>query len=219
MAINNSIGSKPLTVPEGGTGQSTLTQNGILLGQGTSAVVSLAGATNGDLLIGATGIDPDYNQIISSDGSVTVTPGVNSVTLSAASAGALTPWTPTLNFNPVKAFAYTRRTGLYIQVGNLIYWSCDVIIQGNIFPSTLTISGLPGNYDLAVPRYYFPMNGTLQFSPNAAPWPQAFGFLDTATGLINLITNEPSTNNALWTQKDNVVKFAQFFSSGFYFTN
>jgi len=219
MAIKNAIGNKPLTVPEGGTGQATLTQNGILVGQGTAAISSLAGALNGDLFIGASGSDPDYNQIISSDGSITVTPGVNSVTLSAAAVGTIQSWTPTITFTPAKAFTYGTRLGSYVQVGNLIYWSCNVIITGNTFPSTMTISGLPGNYDLSITRYYFPMNGFITKSPNTAPWPQAFGYLDTATGLINFITNQPSVNNALWDEKVNASSSKQLFSSGFYFTN
>ena len=47
-----------LTVPSGGTGASTLTDGGVLLGSGTGAVTALGQATNGQLVIGSTGADP-----------------------------------------------------------------------------------------------------------------------------------------------------------------
>ena len=47
-----------LAVGDGGTGASTLTDHGILLGSGTDAVTPLGAATNGQLPIGSTGADP-----------------------------------------------------------------------------------------------------------------------------------------------------------------
>lgn len=51
-------GGTPLPVSQGGTGASSLTDHGILLGSGTGAVTPTAAMTNGQLLIGATGADP-----------------------------------------------------------------------------------------------------------------------------------------------------------------
>jgi hypothetical protein len=51
-------GGTPLPVAQGGTGASTLTDHGVLLGSGTAAVTATAAMTNGQLLIGATGADP-----------------------------------------------------------------------------------------------------------------------------------------------------------------
>lgn len=48
----------PVSVANGGTGASTLTDGGVLLGSGTSAITPLGQATNGQLVIGSTGADP-----------------------------------------------------------------------------------------------------------------------------------------------------------------
>ncbi len=49
-----------LTVPNGGTGQTTLTNHGVIVGAGTSAVTQLAVGTTGQVLTGATGADPTW---------------------------------------------------------------------------------------------------------------------------------------------------------------
>lgn len=50
-------------VPNGGTGASTFTAHGVLLGQGTDALVATAAMTNGQLLIGQTGADPEPHAV------------------------------------------------------------------------------------------------------------------------------------------------------------
>lgn len=47
-----------LTVANGGTGASTLTDGGVLLGSGTGAITALGQASNGQLIVGSTGADP-----------------------------------------------------------------------------------------------------------------------------------------------------------------
>ncbi len=64
--------STPISVANGGTGAITLTAHGILLGQGTSAVVATAIMTNGQLLIGQTGADP-LPKTISGDATLAAT--------------------------------------------------------------------------------------------------------------------------------------------------
>lgn len=58
-------GSVPLTgitgtlaVGNGGTGASTLTAHGVLIGEGTSAVTAIGPGANGQMLLGVTGSDP-----------------------------------------------------------------------------------------------------------------------------------------------------------------
>src|SRR3990167_7462992 len=58
-----------LPVIGGGTGQVTLTDRGVLLGQGTAAIGATAAMTDGQLLIGQTGADPDP---VSITGDVTI---------------------------------------------------------------------------------------------------------------------------------------------------
>lgn len=78
----NSLTGAPLTVANGGIGNTTLTTNGLLLGNGTSAISSVAVGTNGQLLIGATGAAPAFATLTLAGG-LTQTPGANALTLTA----------------------------------------------------------------------------------------------------------------------------------------
>lgn len=57
-----SVGTLP--VSEGGTGAVTLTNHGVLLGQGTSAIVATAVGATGTVLKGVTGADPAYGAVV-----------------------------------------------------------------------------------------------------------------------------------------------------------
>lgn len=48
------------TVPHGGTGRSTLTNHGVLVGAGTNPITQLSVGTSGQVLTGATGADPAF---------------------------------------------------------------------------------------------------------------------------------------------------------------
>lgn len=78
-----------LTVPNGGTGATTLTSNGVLLGHGTSAVTGTVAGTTGQVLAGNTGSAPTF-QALSGLGVTTVGFGTTGLTPSAATAGAVT---------------------------------------------------------------------------------------------------------------------------------
>lgn len=58
------VGGTDVAVADGGTGASTLTNHGILLGQGTSAVTALT-LTNNQIVIGNTGADPSASTLTS----------------------------------------------------------------------------------------------------------------------------------------------------------
>jgi hypothetical protein len=53
-------GSAPLLVANGGTGAQTFTAHGVLIGEGTGAIVPTAVGTNGQMFLGATGADPGW---------------------------------------------------------------------------------------------------------------------------------------------------------------
>lgn len=53
-------GSAPLIVANGGTGATTLTTHGVILGEGTGALVATAVGTNGQMFLGATSADPGW---------------------------------------------------------------------------------------------------------------------------------------------------------------
>ena len=75
-----------LTVANGGTGASTLTDGGVLLGSGTGAVTALGQATNGQLVIGSTGGDPVLSTLTEGTG-VTITNTAGGIEISAAGSG------------------------------------------------------------------------------------------------------------------------------------
>lgn len=75
----------PLTVGNGGTGATTLTDGGILLGSGTGAVTATAQPTNGQVLIGSTGVDPVLATLTAGTG-ISIVNGAGTITISDSGA-------------------------------------------------------------------------------------------------------------------------------------
>ena len=78
-----------LVVANGGTGASTLTDHGILLGSGTAAVTATAEPSDGQLLIGSTGNDPVLASVTNGTG-IDITGGAGSLDIAVADT-AVTP--------------------------------------------------------------------------------------------------------------------------------
>jgi len=81
--INDLDTTTDLSVANGGTGVSTLTDHGVLVGSGTSPITALTVGTNGQLLIGQNGADPSFNTVsgvinINNSGATTFTATANS---------------------------------------------------------------------------------------------------------------------------------------------
>ena len=76
-----------LAVANGGTGATTLTDGGVLLGSGTSAVTATAVLANGELLIGDNSGDPTVATLTAGDG-IDVTNGAGSITIAAEDSSA-----------------------------------------------------------------------------------------------------------------------------------
>lgn len=72
-----------LNVANGGTGQFELTDGGILLGSGTSAITATAQPTDGQLLIGSTGTDPVLATLTDGAG-ITITEGAGTITVASS---------------------------------------------------------------------------------------------------------------------------------------
>lgn len=70
----------PVTVPHGGTGRITLTDNGVLYGDVVSPVGMTAAGTDGQVLIGATGAPPAFGAVGGTQG-VTITGGANTLSI------------------------------------------------------------------------------------------------------------------------------------------
>lgn len=76
----------PVVVSNGGTGVTSLTDGGILLGSGTSPVTATSQPTNGQLLIGSTGVDPVLASLTSSGSTIDITNGAGSINLETGTA-------------------------------------------------------------------------------------------------------------------------------------
>jgi hypothetical protein len=63
-SLNNLSLATALTVANGGTGATSLTNGGVLLGSGTGAITALGQATNGQLVIGSTGAILYYQHLL-----------------------------------------------------------------------------------------------------------------------------------------------------------
>lgn len=82
MALNNFINATlPISSTNGGTGVASPTAHGILIAQGASAMTYPV-LTNGQLLIGSTGVDPVAASLTAGAG-VTITPGAGAITIAA----------------------------------------------------------------------------------------------------------------------------------------
>ena len=94
MPTNNAWNSQdPAQVSKGGTGRATLTQHSLLVGNATTQVTELGVGTDGQVMLGATGADPSFATVTSTDSSLSFTPGAASlaiVTAKASSAEVLT---------------------------------------------------------------------------------------------------------------------------------
>ena len=78
-----SIGT--LGADQGGTGASTLTDHGVLLGSGTDPITALGAMTNGQLVIGSTGNDPVVASITDGEG-IDTTGGAGTLTIACEDA-------------------------------------------------------------------------------------------------------------------------------------
>jgi hypothetical protein len=89
----------PIDVEDGGTGAQTLTNHGVLLGQGASAIAALAVAATGTVLAGSTGANPAFTASPSVTGSVTAGTGLTATTggLTVTAGGAAITGTTTIN--------------------------------------------------------------------------------------------------------------------------
>jgi len=74
--------SDTVTVEKGGTGATSLTDGGVLLGSGTGAITATAVLANGELLIGDNSTDPTV-ATLTAGSNVTITNGAGSITIAS----------------------------------------------------------------------------------------------------------------------------------------
>ncbi len=127
MATNNAINSQdPIQVALGGTGATTFTAHGVLLGEGTGAIVPTAAATNGMALLGSTGADPVFATLTSSDSSITFTTGAGTLSLQVA--------------NPVPAWTDVTGTSVALAAN-----SAYILDNAGLVTATLPATAAVGN--------------------------------------------------------------------------
>jgi hypothetical protein len=80
-------GGTDVAVADGGTGASTLTDHGILVGSGVNAITPIT-LTDGQLLIGSTGNDP-VAASLTAGANITITPGAGTISIAAATIDAV----------------------------------------------------------------------------------------------------------------------------------
>jgi len=82
VITNPSFNGDLIAVSDGGTGSSSFTDGGILLGSGAGSITATSQPTDGQLLIGHTGADPDLATLTASTG-ITVTNAAGSITIAS----------------------------------------------------------------------------------------------------------------------------------------
>jgi len=146
MATQNAIDtSYPIEVAAGGTGNTTLTDHGVLVGAGIGAVTSLAGATNGQLIIGSTGADPALAALASADSTVTITNGAGTIDLATSatvdSFTGFASWDgagPYYDDTTLGEFTISQSGTGYIQ-GVKVTWAAPQTVNGLVAGSTYYI--------------------------------------------------------------------------------
>jgi len=88
----NSLGIPvfPIAVDFGGTGVSDIPQNALMVGNGTDPILTIEPGTDGQVLLGGSGLIPAFATLTSTGGTVTFTPGPNSLNLEASGSVAIT---------------------------------------------------------------------------------------------------------------------------------
>ena len=174
-----SFGSLTLTtdlaVAQGGTGVSSFTNGGILLGSGSGAITALGVAANGQIPIGDGAGDPVLAVILGTSNEVEITNGAGSIQIGlpstvqittalgvggapAASAGIeLAGTTKSLLVSRMNT---TQRNALTAVDGMIIYNTTDLEVQGRVNAAWINlglggagfvdISGTPANNQLAI---------------------------------------------------------------------
>ncbi len=90
----------PLGVASGGTGATTLTIHGVLLGETQGAIVATTAGSNGQVFLGSTSADPAFGTLTSSNSTIAFTTGAASLSLQVDLSHA-NVWTGQQNFQAV----------------------------------------------------------------------------------------------------------------------
>jgi len=146
MATQNAIDIPfTLTVANGGTGRTTLTNHSVLVGAGTSAITQLTVGTSGQLLIASSGADPVFATPTSTAGSITYTTGAGTLNLDVVNYANKTSFTPGLAFGgAATGITYTTQTATYTRIGSIVFVMGTIVLSSfGSASGSATITGLP----------------------------------------------------------------------------
>lgn len=176
----NALGAGVMNTNGSGVVSSTATtDNAVQVGNAAGTLSSLAVGTNGQVLIGATGADPAFATLTSTGGTITFTPGANSLNLEAGGGTVATSYATDSGTATPSGGTLTIAGGTNINTSGA---GSTVTVNLDASPSVtnLTASGqfLAANGTAGTPSYsftndattgmYLPAAGTLGFSSAGA---------------------------------------------------
>lgn len=187
MATKNAINSNiPISISQGGTSVTSFTAHSVLVGAGTSAWATPVG-TDGQLLLGDTSNPgPVFATPTSTLGTITYTPGANTLNLEVTNWVDKTAWTPSLSFGGGStALTYTTQDGLYIRINNLVVFYGHILLSAKgSSTGDCAISGLPLTataINYCAPVYFSNLTFTIQVSCGLAASGTALVLYSSAT--------------------------------------
>lgn len=175
-----------LTVPNGGTGATSLTDGGILLGSGTGAVTATAQPTNGQLLIGSTGVDPVLASLTAGTG-ITITPGAGSITIDADNNGDVVGPASATSGNLA---SFSGTTGKLIQDSGVA--SNQVVTSASALTNYAVVCGNGGSRDVQTVSGVG-SSGQVLTSNGAGALPT---FQDNVSGIWQLVSSQSASSSA-----------------------
>ena len=159
----------PLSVSQGGSGTNTHTAHGVLVGEGTAAVVTLPVGTTGQVLVGSTGADPAFGSTVGAltfTGAITPTSTagiVGTTTNDNANAGSVGEFPSPTNLTNVSATSGTPVNVASIPL-NAGDWEVSGVGQFNPAGSTTSSLMLCGTSNTSGVRGSFGSEQVLQLS-------------------------------------------------------
>lgn len=173
--IADFIGGGPVTVttvPNGGTGLSSITLNGVMYGNGVNPVGVTAAGVEGDLFVAGPGGVPQWLSTVGTAGQVLTSSGVGALPVWAAGGGGVYPPTPTPDFATYLEAQFVA--------GNNVNW-----IWGNVVLDAPAIVRLNQNSN----GFIVNLNGATISASNSYP-------VNTAVDMVTFVVEDsaPSTN-------------------------
>ncbi len=144
-------GLSPIGVEDGGSGTSTLTDHGVLVGSGTDPITALGAMTDGQLVIGKTGADPVVASITDGEG-IDTTAGAGTLTIACEDAtdsnkGVVELATTTEATTGTDTARAVTPAGSAAALANLKTHDCENVVEDLSWLPPVTFTWDPGSLD------------------------------------------------------------------------